>query len=375
MCSLYQTQNPYLVHIDHFLDLDEEFDELDGLVEVCAACGCEAADCDCVAHDSDDPDARGIEADTSLTPFTPFGLLVKGAAFPFAKAVEGLGKGVNSIAGNGDVQSAQERDANVAKNEDKRVARLVMDLNREGAGMKKFLSLGQKNKQDEMSVRGGGKGGNLSWIGFSWVFTKHDIDDFEHDFKIVNMKTEITTDSVKDDKLMLQLAHKMFSTSVWKRSLAVRKMTYREAMNDLYKKRKAFNSEQKKNLDRWWKRDHRSTVVSSDAKNKKAEHHEVRKHANGFKKKEFEQEITNRKEKIDKKNGVPSQPQYRSPPNANGGWTSYIPRFPHPHQATMLAHPHHRFQHQQPATIVAHPRHSFPHPHMYHRHVSNGMQV
>ena len=298
MCSLKQSENPYFVHIDHFSDLDEEFDELDDLDAGCPACGCEAVDCACEGSDSDGSDACGIEADTSLTPFTPLSYIVKGSVYPFAKVAEGLGRGVSGIAGNSDVQSAQERDANVGNKEDMRVARMVLDLNREGAGVKKFLSLG-KNKKDETSVRQGGKGGDLSWFGYSWAFTKYDIDDFMHDFKIINMKTEVTINNVKQDKLMLQLAHKMFSTSIWKRTLAVRKLTYREAMNDLYKIRSRFDTEHRRILDRWWKRDHQSEhVTDANAKNKKAEHHEVRKYAKMFKKQDFEDEIHERRKNI-----------------------------------------------------------------------------
>jgi hypothetical protein len=252
MCSLKQSENPYLVHIDHFSDLDDESDELDELDEACAACGFEAGDCACGKDDDIDADTAGF-----LNPLHAVGYMVKGGLFPVVKMADSIREGANRMAGDRLVARAQERDSLVGANEDIRVASMVLDINRQGEGLKKLWSLWQKNTDDEKNVRAGGKGKSTSWFGYNWTFTNDDKKDFEHDFGILNTKTEVTIPNVKSNKLMTQLAHKMFSSSMFQKLMSIRKMTYRNAMNELYQKKSRFrDADDKHALELWYERDH-----------------------------------------------------------------------------------------------------------------------
>ena len=273
MCSVKQSENPYLVHIDHFSDLDDESDELDDLNEACAACGFEAGDCACGKDDDIDAITAGL-----LNPVNALGYMVKGTLYPVVKLAENGVRGANRMAGNSLVSDAQERDSFVGANEDIRVASMVLDLNRQGEGLKKLWSFGIKNQEDEKNVRAGGRGQSTWWFGYKWAFTKHDKDDFEHGFGILNTRTDVTIQKVKNSKLMTQLAHKMFSTSIFKKLMSIRKMTYREAMNELYKKKSRFrDADDHHALDLWYQRDHGNVddgIIKHNAY-KKAEHETV----------------------------------------------------------------------------------------------------
>ena len=272
MCSVKQSENPYLVHIDHFSDLDDESDELDDLNEACAACGFEAGDCACGKDDDIDAITAGL-----LNPVNALGYMVKGTLYPVVKLAENGVRGANRMAGNSLVSDAQERDSFVGANEDIRVASMVLDLNRQGEGLKKLWSFGIKNQEDEKNVRAGGRGQSTWWFGYKWAFTEHDKLDFEYDFSILNTRTDVTIQKVKSSELMTQLAHKMFSTSIFKKLINIRKMTYREAMNELYQKKSRFRDAKDHHaLKLWYERDHGNIddkIIAPGTK--KAEHESV----------------------------------------------------------------------------------------------------
>ena len=304
MCSPKQSKNPYLVYIDHFSDLDEgsddasdefnnldELDDLNQLDEECAVCGCEAVDCacnECEGHDSKDNDS--VNPKFKATEGGILGWFVRPATLPLAMVAKAAASAANSVGKYDKKMQAQSGDDAIQGKLDVRRAAFVLDLRRDEKGFLRLLNLGQsKDIEDQRSIDEGNKGTRTSWSwwnGHKWALTDLDRIHIKKDFQIINLRNKITQQFVKDHPLLDEVAHKVIRSSVlsswWK---GIRKKTYREAMNELYKVRSRFDENEQKILDRWWRRDH---FVFGDKKDK-ADWHEVHDHRKLWKHNELQQ--------------------------------------------------------------------------------------
>ena len=327
MCSLKQSENPYFVHIDHFSDLDEEFDALDELNEECAACGCEIGNCDCVENNN-------IEANTQRTVLGLVGSGVARLLYPVAKVGEGVVNTVDSVAQDSNIADRHKKDADTGKRTDERINQFIKDIKREKEGMHKLFNGFDKNNADEENVKTGGKGITSTWFA-NWRFTDRDRKHFLKDFQITNIKNAMLYTNVSQNELMVALAHAMFSSSAIKRTLwSDRKQTYRQAMVAEYKKIDNYAPKYQHILVRWYTRDQFDKHISEKDK-EKVKHLYLKTHKDALRHNHIHKTVEKQKDdmthKFNEKHGTKDNEQ----PAADSHW-------PHLHMPSFgLNHSHH----------------------------------